>query len=199
MIKFVSTPLLIPILLCVSCSSVRTTVIVPPNTNEEIKSPTYDVSLATIRNQSDQDLGIAVVNGSGEQLRGFGLGKRSKNKVLVEKNSTLVLDNASNQLIKATVSFKESEMPARDPKDKAISFVLRNNTAKSIPLLIPSVMNPNLSPFSNSGVDLAVGQEILFKEKGKRYVLLVVDDSIREGEKIDVAKLLKARKQELGL
>lgn len=198
MIKFVSTTLLIPILLCVSCSSVRTTVIVPPNNNEEIKSPTYDVRLATIRNQSDQDLGIAVVNGSGEQLRGFGLGKRSKNKVLVEKNSTLVLDNASNQSIKATVSFKESEMP-RDPKDRAISFVLRNNTAKSIPLLIPSVMNPNLSPFSNSGVDLAVGQEILFKEKGKRYVLLVVDDSIREGEKIDVAKLLKARKQELGL
>jgi len=55
-------------------------------------------------------------------------------------------------------------------------------------------MNPNLSPFSDSGVDLVVGQEILFKEKGKRYLLLKVDSSIK-----NVSKVLKSRRKSLGL
>jgi len=59
-------------------------------------------------------------------------------------------------------------------------------------------MNPNLSPISNSGVDLKVGQEILFKQKGKTYVLLTVDNSYAN-KKVDVAKILRLRKEELGI
>ncbi len=58
-------------------------------------------------------------------------------------------------------------------------------------------MNPNLSPFSNSGVDLKMGQEIFFKYKGKKRVLLVVDESINYGDVVDVSGLLKERKQEI--
>ena len=82
---------------------------------------------------------------------------------------------------------------------KYISFTLRNNTKKSIPLIIPTVMNPNLSPLSNSGVDLKVGQKVLFKAKGKKQVLLVVSRNIKQGEVLDVAELLKERKKELGI
>ena len=60
-------------------------------------------------------------------------------------------------------------------------------------------MNPNLSPYSKSGVELKIGQEIIFKAKGKKYVLLQVDASISDGDIIDVAKLLKEKKAELGL
>jgi len=60
-------------------------------------------------------------------------------------------------------------------------------------------MNPNLSPFSNSGVDLKIGQKILFKEGGKKYVLLVVDETIAQGDEINVAQLLKSKRKELGL
>ena len=60
-------------------------------------------------------------------------------------------------------------------------------------------MNPNLSPDSMSGVTLKMGQEILFKERGKKYVLLTVDESIQKGDILDVAKLLPERKKELGL
>ena len=60
-------------------------------------------------------------------------------------------------------------------------------------------MNPNLSPLSNSGVDLKVGQKVLFKAKGKKQVLLVVSRNIKQGEVLDVAKLLKERKKELGI
>ncbi len=80
-----------------------------------------------------------------------------------------------------------------------ISFTLHNGSAKSISLIIPRVMNPNLSPYSNSGVELKIGQEILFRVKGKNYILLTVDNNIKNGDVIEVDELLKQRKAELGL
>ena len=59
-------------------------------------------------------------------------------------------------------------------------------------------MNPNLSPMSNSGVDLQVGQKIFFKVRGRRYLLLEVTEDLRDIN-LDVASLLKERKQELGI
>ncbi len=79
-----------------------------------------------------------------------------------------------------------------------VPFTLRNNSGKSIFLKIPGVMNPNLSPMSNSGVDLAVGQKIFFFHKGKKYLLLEVDKSF-EGKTIKVNELIKERKKELNL
>lgn len=79
---------------------------------------------------------------------------------------------------------------------KYVDFKLLNKTAKSIPLIIPGVMNPNLSPFSSSGVDLKVGQEILFKYKGKRRVLLVVTEDL-DGTKVIVNTLRKQRQMEI--
>ena len=61
----------------------------------------------------------------------------------------------------------------------------------SIPLLIPSVMNPNLSPMSNSGVALKVGQKVYLKKGVGKVLLFTVDNGIQAGDKIDVAKLLK--------
>ena len=75
----------------------------------------------------------------------------------------------------------------------AVPFKLKNNRLFSIYLEIPGVMNPNLSPMSVSGVDLAVGQKIYYYEKGKRIELLTVDESLRDA-KIDVGKLIKKRR-----
>ena len=58
-------------------------------------------------------------------------------------------------------------------------------------------MNPNLSPFSKSGVNLEIGQKIFFKHKGKRVLLLEVSDSIKDGDTINVAQLIKERKANL--
>ncbi len=77
-----------------------------------------------------------------------------------------------------------------------VKFQLRNPSLKSIPLSIPGVMNPNLSPMSNSGVTLKVGQKILFRYNGKKRVLLIVDSSL-EGQVLNVSKLIQKRKKEL--
>ncbi|MBU6169306.1 MAG: hypothetical protein KGQ86_09715 [Bacteroidetes bacterium] len=51
---------------------------------------------------------------------------------------------------------------------QAIPMTFHNGSLKSIPLQIPSVMNPNLSPLSDSGVDLEVGQKVFYFPNGKK-------------------------------
>jgi hypothetical protein len=79
-----------------------------------------------------------------------------------------------------------------------VSFELRNNSLRSIPLVVTGVMNPNLSPMSNSGVTTDAGTTIFFFHKRKRYLLLEVTPAI-EGKRIVVDELIRDRKRELGL
>ena len=80
---------------------------------------------------------------------------------------------------------------------ESINLTLKNNSSKSIPLIIPGIMNPNLSPFSESGVRLKMGQDVYFKIKRKKYLLFTVDDKFRNGQTIIVNKLIKQRKAEI--
>lgn len=73
----------------------------------------------------------------------------------------------------------------------SISLTLKNSSLKSIPLIIPNVMNPNLSPKSNSSVNLKFGQEIFYKHKGRKRLLLRVNNNIQDGDVIDVKELIK--------
>ena len=77
-------------------------------------------------------------------------------------------------------------------KQGPIEFTLRNNSLKSIPLWIPGVMNPNLSPMSSSGVGLKVGQKVYFKHRGKKELLLEVKGDY-DTRVLDVAKLIRDR------
>lgn len=79
-----------------------------------------------------------------------------------------------------------------------VPFTLHNSSLKSIPLRIPGVMNPNLSPESDSRVDLAVGQEIFFYHKKKKYILLTVTESLKD-QRLVVNELIRDRMGELGL
>ena len=80
----------------------------------------------------------------------------------------------------------------------SVPFTLKNRSLQSIYLEIPGVMNPNLSPMSNSGVDLAVGQRLYFFHKGKRYLLLEVSEELKD-QSVVVNQLIRQRKKELGL
>lgn len=86
----------------------------------------------------------------------------------------------------------------------AVPMRFLNKSGRSIPLEIPGVMNPNLSPFSSSGVDLAVGQKVYFFANGKkgsfkkRILLLEVTEDLA-GKDLAIDELIKARKAELGL
>ncbi len=176
----------------------KSTLQIPPSEVVELDYPNYDYYKATLKKKGSGEIDVAVISKKeNRQIKGFGLGL-GEVAVFVEAENKLVLSNASDKAISIDIHITLAEKPSAE-QNQSISFTLRNTSAKSIPLIIPTVMNPNLSPMSNSGVDLRIGQEILFKAKGRRYVLLTVDESIQEGDVLDVAKILKAKKKELGL
>ena len=174
---------------------------IPPKSSLELDYADYEMYELELKNKMSKGLEVKVVSKeSGEFVRGFGLGPVGKVEVMVEGSSKIVFMNTSNKMANLSISFREldADQVAHGNQGK-VSFTLVNSSSKSIPLIIPNVMNPNLSPNSNSGVDLAIGQELIFRNKGKRYVLFTVDETIKNGDKIDVYKLLQERKKELGL
>lgn len=187
--------IVIPILFATSCS--RYTLSIPAGDKSVLQQEEYDYSNTVIRNKSTKSLDISVEEKeTGDKIRGFGLGPLAKATVMVERSNQLTIINDNDTKAKVQIEWKEGKAPQANKSDY-ISFTLANNTAKSIPLMIPTVMNPNLSPFSKSGVNLRIGQEILFKYKGKRRVLLTVSDSISNGDTLNVSRIIKERKLEI--
>ena len=83
---------------------------------------------------------------------------------------------------------------------QSIGFTFHNGSLKSIPLVIPSVMNPNLNPLSNSGVELKIGQNVYFYPNGaskKRELLFTVDESFQQNQVLEIDQLIEKRKKEL--
>ncbi len=178
----------------------QSTVKIPAGESIVLDYPEFAYCYAHLKNKGTQNVEVSVIDKkSDERLRSFGLNKWANEKIIVESTSNLILRNTNKKLTTVRVDVKPTAKPKILAANTRVEFSLQNSSAKSIPLIIPTVMNPNLSPFSKSGVTLKIGQEVLFKAKGKKRILLVVDDSIKDGDVIDVAKLLPSRKRELGI
>lgn len=156
---------------------------------------TYDVNLS---NSSGTPIDVSVINPiTNKQVKGFGLGAYGNATVSVDENHILKLKNNSLKNMSLSIDFVKKKPDTYNPENAAmVNFTLHNSSLKSIPLIIPDVMNPNLSPLSNSGVSLKMGQKIYFKKGSEKVVILTVDDSIQQGDKIDVAKLIQNLKKD---
>ncbi len=202
--------LLFAVLLFAACST-TSMIEVPANQSVDIETNEYKNSKVRLKNRSAKGINVKVVDkNSGEFISGFGLGAVGSAHVSVKENGQLKLINTTDKTIKVGYTVKENTYvlkakKAIEPNEKpqpakrgSVQIYLTNESANSIPLIIPSVMNPNLSPFSKSGVDLKMGQKIFFKNKRKKYLLLEVDESIKSEQTIEVSSLIKKRKKELG-
>ena len=81
-----------------------------------------------------------------------------------------------------------------------IPMTFHNGSFASIPLVIPGVMNPNLSPKSNSGVSLDVGQKVYFFPNGKKKnkeILFIVAATWKNDTILQIDKMIQKRKREL--
>jgi hypothetical protein len=82
-----------------------------------------------------------------------------------------------------------------------IPMKFHNGSFGSIYLNIPSVMNPNLSPKSNSGVSLDAGQVVYFfpnGKRGKKEVLFVVSPTWKKDTILEIDEIVRERKKSLG-
>jgi hypothetical protein len=162
---------------------------IPADSRVTIGYPDSEDAALALKNKSSQGIDVATVNKvSGVQLSGFGLGPFGKATVAVGPLDVLELHNSSDNAVRVSYEITKAAKQVADKDEEYIGFTLRNETLRSISLIIPGVMNPNLSPQSNSGVRLKVGQEIKYKKGGRADLLLVVDDSIKEGDVLFVGE-----------
>jgi hypothetical protein len=83
-------------------------------------------------------------------------------------------------------------------KSQTIPMNFHNGSLKSIPLNIPGVMNPNLSPISDSGVTLEVGQKVFYfpnGKKGKKELLFEVDGTFKKDTILQIHEIIRQKKQ----
>ena len=83
-------------------------------------------------------------------------------------------------------------------KSQAIPMTFHNGSLKSIPLNIPGVMNPNLSPLSNRGIELEPGQKIFYfpnGKKGKKELLFEVDNTFGKDTILQIDEIIKQKKK----
>lgn len=169
----------------------QSTVEIPSGGRVQIGYPDQEDLAIELKNKSGKALEVATVNKvSGEKISGFGLGPMGKATVAVAELGLLEISNPSSKDVSIGYSITEAKPVIVAKEDVYINFTLRNETMKSIPLIIPGVMNPNLSPKSNSGVSLKIGQEVKYRKGGRTRVLFVVDESISEGDVVMVGELL---------
>ncbi len=181
------------------CIGQQQRVSVPAGEEVQLRFSTEESAEVTLHNPSGSTLDARVLRDpDGKFVRGFGLGKSSKEKIRVESDAILFLRNDSEKEIE--VSYETStESSKGDFQSQGVNLTFHNGSLASIPLIIPGVMNPNLSPQSNSGVTLDYGQKVFFKEKGKQYLLFEVDETFKNGDVLEIHDLIKARKKQLGI
>ena len=189
----------IGLLILSSCTGPSSTLRIPAQGSIDADFGRGRLYEASISGNSAQ-VEVAVVDDCHERLvRGFGLGTKGRARVMVEPENHLVFTNTGEKTARLNIRTRTIDAIRNNRPGDRVSFTLRNETAGAIPLIIPNVMNPNLSPFSNSGVELEIGQEILFREGGKRHILFTVGPEIQDGEVIQVGALMRQRRTELGL
>ena len=150
-----------------------------------------DVALEATLTNLRKDIDVKVWSASGEPLRGFGLGRRGIATVYVRPGERLLVSTGEGRDGKVKVEY-ELAPSTQVTEGKTIAFVLSNPTLCSIPLEIPGVMNPNLSPKSESGVALRPGQPIYWTpSKRSRTLIYRVPEDLLPGTVLDVSDLLE--------
>ena len=179
------------------------TLVIPPESSIEINNEKYNLTGLNVfglklKNKSFDEIGVRVEDSvTGKFSSGFGLGPLGREKIIVYKSDVVILSNNTQKKLKLKTSFfSPKKINEISTETNSISFTLKNSSLKSIPLIIPNVMNPNLSPKSKSGVNLKVGQEIFYKHKGRKRLLLRVNNNIKDGDIIDVKELIEEKTSE---
>ena len=167
--------------------------VIPPKQVVQIDYPYYKGFVVKLWNKAKFDVGVSAREHDTDSLRkGFGLSKGANATLNVPAEMYLQLENRFLAPLKVEyVVYKGKPVKRKaGPATPQRGFYLVNSTAQSIPLKIPGIMNPNLSPFSKSGVDLPIGQKILLNVAGKDLLLLTVTDTIPKGARVNVADLI---------
>lgn len=192
-------PFVILSCLAMSLSAQNTSIVIPPNESYNFDFLDLDADFLEpkqyairLKVKSQIPVQVQLTNKKSEKVvGGFGLAAKAKTALSLSNELGFKVNNPNAEIaeIKLIYLGSKQEKPTTET-DLQIQFILSNTSDKAIPLLIPGVMNPNLSPNSKSNVRLPIGQEIFYRNGIKKYLVLVVDEKILEGTVIDIAAII---------
>ena len=168
-------------------------ILIPPKQIILISYPLLTNYNLKIWNKSKFDLTISTHEQKTDSIiKKFIMEKGSSALLSISNETYIQFQNKYLANLKVEYSFQNGSVKKNKIKHLTPqrAFYLENNTAQRIPLIIPGVMNPKLSPFSRSGVNLKNGQKIFLDFNGKNILILNVTDSIKHGDRIDVGNLI---------
>ncbi|MBT6161337.1 hypothetical protein N8873_05835 [Flavobacteriaceae bacterium] len=179
----------------------RSSLIIPPKQRVQLDYPLLKGYEVHLWNTSKFELAVSTRNKLYDTLiKSISIQPKRTDKIFVEEGSFLQLENRFLSTAKVEFTIRQGTGAKKQTAKKLTpqrAFYLENNTAQTLPLQIPGVMNSKLPPFSRSGVDLPNGQKIYLDINGNKILLLTVTDSIQQGARIDLADLIdKALNQE---
>ena len=172
----------------------RSQLIIPPKQIVQIDYPLYKGFNVRIWNQSKFLVGFSSRDKETDSVhKSFDL--KNGNSILFEVNQGdyLQFENRFLASLKVAYNIQKGSFGKKKPIQPLTpqrAFYLVNNTAQTLPLRIPGIMNPRLNPYSRSGVDLPNGQKIYLDLKDNQILILTVTDSIPNGARIDLANLI---------
>ena len=166
--------------------------IIPPKNHVSIHLEESLPADILIKNKGMGKLAVSVNYAKNQrQISGFGLDGRTTGKILVKKNCVLQLKNENN--FEKVVHFKLEDISKIKEQIavREINLELINKSSKSISLIIPGVMSPNLLPNSTSNLKLKIGQEIIFKKNLNKSIIYTVSEKNEDGDKIYINELIE--------
>jgi len=93
-----------------SCNPSGYIIKIPSNDIIKLDYADYKLCEVELKNASFTNIGVKVKSKSSDEfIRGFGLGMKAKEKVLVEDTSTLQLVNSSNRKVRVRISTQEKK------------------------------------------------------------------------------------------
>jgi hypothetical protein len=172
----------------------RSQLIIPPKQIVQIDYPLYRGFNVKIWNQSKFLVGISSRDKETDSVHKI-FDLKNGNSILFEVNQGdyLQFENRFLASLKVAYNIQKGSFGKKksiQPLTPQRAFYLVNNTAQTLPLHIPGIMNPKLNPYSRSGVDLPNGQKIYLDLKDNQILIFTVTDSIPNGARIDLANLI---------
>ena len=161
--------------------------IIPPKNQVSIHLEESLPAEILIKNKGMGKLAVSINYAKNQrQISGFGLGGRSTGKILVKKNCVLQFNEKVVHFKLKDISKIKEQIAVRE-----INLELINKSSKSISLIIPGVMSPNLLPNSTSNLKLKIGQEIIFKKNLNKSIIYTVSEKNEDGDKIYINELIE--------
>ena len=171
---------------------IKNILIIPPKNHVSLHLEESLPADILIKNKGMGKLAVSVNYAKNQrQISGFGLDGSTTGKILVKKNCVLQFKNEN--AFEKVVHFKVEDISKKKEQVavREINLELINKSSKSISLIIPGIMSPNLLPNSTSNVKLKIGQEIIFKKYLNKSIIYTVSEKNEDGDKIYINELIE--------